>query len=91
MIFHHRINFNQNLCVLLTLFTFLLRARSLLGKGARDNEEEIEKAMIFLQYREKLTEKFEHTLKMIEAPCKVIITKTENCHFISEIGNRKSS
>ena len=30
--------------------------------------------MIFLQYRGKLTEKFEHALKRLEAPCKVIMT-----------------
>ena len=28
----------------------------------------------FLQYRGKITEKFEHALKRIEAPCKVIMT-----------------
>ena len=39
-----------------------------------EEEEEVEKAMIFLQYRGKLTEKFEHALKRIEAPCKVIMT-----------------
>ena len=34
----------------------------------------MEKAILFLQYRGKLTEKFEHALKRIEAPCKVIMT-----------------
>ena len=34
----------------------------------------MEKTMIFSQYRGKLTEKFEHALKRIEAPCKVTMT-----------------
>ena len=30
-----------------------------------EEEKEVEKAMIFLQYRGKLTEKFEHALKRL--------------------------
>ena len=39
-----------------------------------------EKTRVFLQYRGKLTENFEHSLKRIEAPHTVIMTlcKTEN-------------
>ena len=39
-----------------------------------EEDEELEKTMVFLQYRGKLTERFEHALKKIEAPCKIIMT-----------------
>ena len=37
-------------------------------------EEEVEKKIIFLQYRGKITENFERKLKYINAPCKTITT-----------------
>ena len=39
-----------------------------------EEEEEVKKAMVFLQYRGKMAEQFEHALKRIAAPCKVIMT-----------------
>ena len=39
-----------------------------------EEEEELEKTVVLLQYCGKLTEKFEHVLKRIKAPCIVIMT-----------------
>ena len=39
-----------------------------------DEDEKKECKLIFVQYRGKVTERFEHSLKQINAPCKVITT-----------------
>ena len=46
-----------------------------------DEEEKKEEKMIFVQYRGKLSEKFEGALKRLDAPCKVIFTlrKLKTC------------
>ncbi|XP_057312284.1 uncharacterized protein LOC130653790 [Hydractinia symbiolongicarpus] len=38
------------------------------------NDDEAEKKLVFLQYRGKVTEKFERSLKRINAPCKIVST-----------------
>ena len=40
----------------------------------KDKNEEKEEKLIFIQYRGKITEKFEQSLRRIQAPCKVITT-----------------
>ena len=40
----------------------------------QDEDEEVEKKMMFLQYRGKVTEIFERKLNRINAPCKIIMT-----------------
>ena len=40
----------------------------------QDEDEEVEKKMMFLQYRGKVTETFERKLNRINAPCKIIMT-----------------
>jgi len=39
-----------------------------------EENDEIEKKMMFLQYRGKLTERFRNSLSRLNAPCKVILT-----------------
>ena len=39
-----------------------------------EDEEAMEKKMIFLQYRGKITENFERKLNRINAPCKIVMT-----------------
>ena len=39
-----------------------------------DADDETEKKMLFLQYRGKLTERFQTSLERIKAPCKVVLT-----------------
>ena len=38
-----------------------------------ETEEQENQMMIFIQYRGRLTDKFEHAMQQIEAPCKVIL------------------
>ena len=49
--------------------------------SVEEEEEKKEEKMIFVQYRGKLSEKFEGALKKLEAPCKVIFTlrKLKTC------------
>ena len=49
-------------------------------KEEEEGEEEEECKLLFVQYRGKVTEKFESNLKRINAPCKVVMTlkKTRN-------------
>lgn len=46
-----------------------------------EDDQEEERKLIFIQYRGKVTEKFESALKRIKAPCKVIstINKVKSC------------
>ena len=46
-----------------------------------DDEDRKEERIIFVQYRGKLSEKFEGAFKRLEAPCKVIFTlrKIKTC------------
>ena len=44
------------------------------GENTKNGEQEEEQKMLFLQYRGKVSEKYEKSLKRIGAPCKVIIT-----------------
>ena len=39
-----------------------------------EKEDEVEEKMVFLQYRGRVSEKFEESLKKLKAPCKVIFT-----------------
>jgi len=51
------------------------------GDEESEKEPEEEKKLIFIQYRGKVTEKFESALRRMEAPCKVIstINKVKSC------------
>ena len=42
--------------------------------GANEEEERVAKKLIFLQYRGKLSEKFEKALINIKAPCRIVFT-----------------
>ena len=53
--------------IMLKIYYTIMKRSSEDKQEETEEEEEVEKAMIFLQYRGKLTEKFEHALKRIEA------------------------
>jgi hypothetical protein len=40
----------------------------------KEEEEEIEKKLVFLEYRGRVSEKFERSLKKLQTPCKVVFT-----------------
>ena len=52
----------------------ILRQQSEEVDENNEEEKEVEEKMIFIQYRGKVTEKFEQALKRIQAPCKMIQT-----------------
>jgi len=43
-----------------------------------EEEEEKENKMIFVTYRDKVSEKFEKSLKIMQAPCKVLFSLLRN-------------